>query len=102
MTETLVLKCVHLSQSGHASPAWEGVKNFSKVFAGGGGQKHLFWWGGLYCLGGGGSHNFEITNLIYFRDISKMHLLSSDKMSFSMATWRKCLKHSVIFPVNLF
>ena len=31
-----------------------------------------------------------------------MHLLSSDKISFSMAIWRKCLEHSVVFPVNLF
>ena len=31
-----------------------------------------------------------------------MHLLSSDKISFSMAIWRKCLEHSVVFPGNLF
>ena len=32
----------------------------------------------------------------------KMHLLSSDKIFFSMAIWRKCLEHSVAFPVNVF
>ena len=31
-----------------------------------------------------------------------MHQLSSDKISFSMAIWSKCLEHSVVFPVNLF
>ena len=50
--------------------------------------------------GGGGI--FGITNLIYFRDTWKMHLLGSGKISFSMAIWRKCLEHSVVFPVNLF
>ena len=45
---------------------------------------------------------FGITNLIYFRDIWKMHLLSSDKISFSVAIWPKCLEHSVVFLVILF
>ena len=45
---------------------------------------------------------FGITNLICFRDIWKMHLLSSEKISFSMAICRKCLEHSVVFPVDLF
>ena len=31
-----------------------------------------------------------------------MHLLSSEKMSFSMAICRKCLKHSVFFPSKPF
>ena len=73
----------------------------------------LCWWGvrsfyfgvgGLILLGGHvilklKLHNtsiksiFGITNLIYFRDIWKMHLLSSDKISFSMAIWCKCLEH---------
>ena len=82
----------------------------------------LCWWGvrsfyfgvgGLILLGGHvilklKLHNtsiksiFGITNLIYFRDIWKLHLLSSDKISFSMAIWCKCLEHSAVFPVNLF
>ena len=45
---------------------------------------------------------FGITNLIYFRDIWKMHLLSSEEISFSMAICCKCLEHSVVFPVDLF
>ena len=52
MAETLVLKCVHLSQSGHASPAWEGVKNFRKVFAGGG-VKNIYFGGVVYIVWGG-------------------------------------------------
>ena len=31
-----------------------------------------------------------------------MHLLSSGKISFSMEICRKCLEHSVVFPVDLF
>ena len=31
-----------------------------------------------------------------------MHLLSSDKIYFSMAICRKSLEHSVVFPVDLF
>ena len=31
-----------------------------------------------------------------------MHLLSSDKKSSSMAICRKCLEHSVVFPVDFF
>ena len=102
---------------------WEGgVKNFRKVFAGGRGVRIFVlvggglncwrsWWGGgayIVGVGRGKLHNtsiktiFGITNLIYFRDIWKMHLLSSDKISFSMAIWSKCLEHSVVFPVNLF
>ena len=69
MAETLVLKCVHLSLSGHAPPTWEGGKNFRKVFAGGGVKNIYFGGMGYIVWGGGGSHNFEITNLIYFRDI---------------------------------
>ena len=62
-----------------------------------GGQKILFCSGG-YIVGVNvilkeklKLHNtsiksiFGITKLIYFRDIWKMHLLSSDKISFSMA-----------------
>ena len=80
-----------------------GVKNFRKVFAGGGVRNIYFVGGGVILLGGvGGSRN--LTNLIYFRDIWKMHLLSSDKKlwSFSMAIWRKCLELPIVFPVNLF
>ena len=38
----------------HPPPAWggRGVKNFRKVFAGGRGQKFLFWWrGGVNVVG---------------------------------------------------
>ena len=45
---------------------------------------------------------FGITNLIDLRDIWKMHLLSSEKISFSMTICRKCLEHSVVFPVGFF
>ena len=45
---------------------------------------------------------FGITNLICFRDIWKMHLLSSEKISFSMAICRKYLERSVVFPVDFF
>ena len=31
-----------------------------------------------------------------------MHLLSSDKISFSMAICCKCLEYSVVFPVDIF
>ena len=31
-----------------------------------------------------------------------MHLLNSDKISFSMAIWRKCLEHSVFFASKPF
>ena len=37
-----------------------------------------------------------------FRDIRKMHLLSSEKTSFSMVICCKCLENSVVFPVDLF
>ena len=80
-----------------------GVKNFRKAFAGGGVRNIYFVGGGVILLRGvGGSRN--LTNLIYFRDIWKMHLLSSDKKlwSFSMAIWRKCLELPIVFPVNLF
>ena len=90
-----------------------GVKNFRKDFAGGGVRSFYFGVGGLILLGGHiilklKLHNtsinsiFGITNLIYFRDIWKLHLLSSDKISFSMAIRCKCLEHSAVFPVNLF
>ena len=43
---------MYASLTGHAPPP----QNFRKVFAIGGGQKFLFWWGGLYCWGGEGGH----------------------------------------------
>ena len=46
--------------------------------------------------------SFGITNLIYLRDIWKMHLLSYEKIYFSMAICCRCFKHSVVFPVDLF
>ena len=102
-------------------PAWgRGVKHFRKVFAGGGalgifilveggggggGGTGNFYFGG----GGGGGHIilkqklklikskiksiFGITNLMYFKDTWKIHLLSSEKISFSMAICPKCLEH---------
>ena len=45
---------------------------------------------------------FRITNLIYFRDIKKIHLLRSEKISFSIAIYHECLKHSVLFPGDFF
>ena len=36
---------------------------------------------------------FGRTNLIHFRDIWKIHILSSEKISFSMAICCKCLEH---------
>ena len=86
-------------------PAWgRGVKHFRKVLAGGGGTGN-FYFGGR----GGGGHIilkqklklikskiksiFGITNLMYFKDTWKIHLLSSEKISFSMAICPKCLEH---------
>ena len=61
-----------------------GVKISEKsLLRGGGGVENFFWVGGFYCGGQGGG-------------------LSSNKISFSMAIWHKCLEHSVVFPVNLF
>ena len=70
--------------------------------------------GGLYYLGGHvilklklTLHNisiksiFGITDLIYSRDIWKMHV-SSEKISFPMVICRKCLEHCVGFSVDLF
>ena len=45
---------------------------------------------------------FRIAKLIYFRDIWKIHLLCSEKISFLMAICRKCLEHFLVFPVDLF
>ena len=70
-------------------PAWGGWLKILEKFLLGGVRNFYF---GI----------FGITNLIYFRDIWKTHLLSSDRISFSMAIWWKCLEHSVVFPVNLF
>ena len=57
--------------------------------------------GAVILLVGEGGHKIKLTNLIYFRDFSKMHLLSSEETSFSMAICRKCFKHLVVFPVDL-
>ena len=83
---------VLIELSGHAPPPtsleeWRGVKNFRKTFVGEGGGRNFNFGGGVILLG----DNFY-----------KIHLLSSDKIFFSMAIWRKCLEHSVVFPVNLF
>ena len=45
---------------------------------------------------------FRITNLIYFRDIKKIRLIRSEKISFSISIYRECLKHFVLFPVDHF
>ena len=84
----------------------EGELNISgKSLLGEGGTGN-FYFGGR---GGGGGHIilkqklklikskiksiFGITNLMYFKDTWKMHLLSSEKISFSMAICPKCLEH---------
>ena len=70
------------------------VRNFY-FGAGGGGE------GAVILLVGEGGQIIKLTNLIYFRDFSKMHLLSSEETSFSMAICRKCFEHLVVFPVDL-
>ena len=69
------------------------VRNF--YFGAGGGE------GAVILLVGEGGQIIKLTNLIYFRDFSKMHLLSSEETSFSMAICRKCFEHLVVFPVDL-
>ena len=84
----------------------EGELNISgKSLLGGGGGQAIFFLGGR----GGGGHIilkqklklikskiksiFGITNLMYFKDTWKIHLLSSEKISFLMAICPKCLVH---------
>ena len=99
-------------------PSWEGVNLFRKIFAGGSKILILVW--GLCCCKVNfveghrilkqnlKLHNpfiksiFTITYLIHFRDIWKIHLLRSEKTSFSIAICCECLEHSVVFPVDLF
>ena len=50
----------------------------------------------------GGVTSFWIFNILYFRYIWKMHLLSSDKISFSMVIYHKCLEHSVVILAEFF
>ena len=99
----------------HAPPQFGvGVRNFRNVFAGEGSEIYFVGGGGGgYCSGGGGGnfvgwatefwgklkeilklHNASIksisriTNLIYFRDIWKLHLLISEYVFFNRAMTR--------------
>ena len=38
---------------------------------------------------------------MYFRNIWKIYLLSSEKTSFSIVICYKCLEHSAVFPIDL-
>ena len=79
------------------------------------GEWGLYCWDGVFCLEDHGilkenlkldnpsiKSIFRITNLIYFRDIKKIYLLRSEKISFSIAIYRECLEHSVLFPEDFF
>ena len=85
-----------------------GCQSMGVILLGGGGGEGVILLGGHVILKKKLKlHNtsmkiFGITYLIYFRDIWKIHLLSSEKISFSMAICGKYLEHSVAFPVDHF
>ena len=73
--------------------SWGGrVKMLEKSLLGGGGRNCLFEVK-LKLHNTSIKRIFGRTNLIHFRDIWKIHILSSEKISFSMAICCKCLEH---------